>query len=137
AVKHPPDLRRTPPPHDTIGEITSAEILPVLVRHCSAARGCHGEAPTESVSLDLRPASARASLVNREAGARSGAPLVKPGDAVASFLIVKLVGPLGPGEGKLMPLDVDTGATVEPRPLPRSFVRATLEPWIAAGAPDN
>src|SRR2546426_76014 len=34
------------------------DVLPVLVRNCASAKGCHGEDPTESVSLDLRPLGA-------------------------------------------------------------------------------
>jgi hypothetical protein len=34
-----------------------------------------------------------------------------------SFLLAKLVGPLGDGEGKRMPLDADTGAPLRPSPI--------------------
>ena len=36
-----------------------------------------------------------------------------------------------------MPIDVDTGAPVEPSPIPTPFVDETLERWIAAGAPND
>jgi hypothetical protein len=112
------------------------EVLPVLTRHCASAPACHGDDPTDSVHLDLLPAAAHASLL-APAEARRGALRVKPGDPAHSFLVAKMTGTLGPGEGKAMPLDVDTGAPLSPSPVPLDFIRNVLEPWIAAGAPNN
>jgi len=87
--------------------------------------------------MDLRQPRAYAELVNRSAQGRPGWLRVRPGDPNASFLIVKLVGPLQHGEGKRMPLDENTGAPADPSPLPVGFVEQVLTPWIAAGAQDN
>lgn len=57
-----------------------------------------------------------------------GMLLVAPGEPDRSFLLNKLTGDLGPGDGALMPL---TGSA-----LPDSTI-ATVREWIAAGAPDN
>lgn len=113
------------------------DILPVLLRDCATAKGCHGPAPTDSVHLDLRPAAAYPALVGQEAEARKGALRVSPGDPARSFLLAKLTGALGPNEGKAMPIDVDTGAPILPSPVSSGFIHDTLEPWIAAGAPNN
>jgi len=115
-----------------------ADVLPVFALHCSSAEGCHGDKPTPSVSLDLRAAVAYAELVNKPSEGRRGGLRVKPGDPQASFLMDKLTGRLGAAqEGKRMPIDVDTGAPVEPSPVPLDFVEKVLEPWIASGAPNN
>lgn len=115
-----------------------ADIVPVLVLNCSSAEGCHGNKPTPSVDLDLRALSAYEQLVSKPSEARRGGLRVKPGDPQASFLIDKLTGRLGPvQEGKRMPIDVDTGAPVVPSSLPPEFIEKVLEPWIAAGAPNN
>ena len=114
------------------------DIVPVLVLNCSRADGCHGNKPTPSLHLDLRASAAYEQLVNQPSEARRTALRVKPGDPEASFLIDKLTGRLGPvQEGKRMPIDVDTGAPVVPSPLPPDFIEKVLEPWIAAGAPNN
>jgi hypothetical protein len=89
------------------------------------------------VHLDLRPSAAYRALVRHPAEARRGAMLVAPGDPSRSFLVAKLTGALGPGEGKAMPLDVDTGTPVVPSPIDGRFIHDILERWIAAGAPDD
>lgn len=89
------------------------------------------------MDLDLRSGAAYAELVKHRAEARKGAVRVLPGDATASFLVDKLTGALGAQEGKLMPIDADTGAPIEPNPLPPNFIDQVLNPWIAAGASDN
>jgi len=110
----------------------------LLERQCAAAKGCHGDDPTESIKLDLRRGHAFGDLVNVVAKARPEAWRVRPGEPSKSFLIDKLEGrTLRPGEGKRMPLDADTGVPIEPDPLPAGFIDATLRPWIEAGAPDN
>jgi hypothetical protein len=109
----------------------------VLDRQCAQAKGCHGDEPTDSVALDLRRDHAYAELVGHPSLVRKGALRVKSGDPAASFLVDKLVGTLGPREGKTMPLDPDTGAPIVPSPLPPGFIERTLKPWIAAGAPNE
>jgi hypothetical protein len=113
------------------------DIAPVLEQTCTKADSCHGAVPAEAITMDLRPLAAYAELVNRPAQGRPGWVRVRPGDPNASFLIVKLVGPLQHGEGKRMPLDENTGAPAEPNPLPGDFVDQVLKLWIAAQAPDN
>jgi hypothetical protein len=111
------------------------EVLPVLVKQCASAEGCHGEKPTDSVHLDLRPDAAYAELVGAPAEAREGWLRIAPGKPDASFLLDKLGGRLGHGEGKPMPIDAETGAPIEPSPLPPGYVEKVLVPWISAGAP--
>ena len=112
-----------------------ADIEPVLARYCASAEGCHGERPTHSVSLDLRPGQSYAALLSAPAKTRAGAVRVLPGAPERSFLIDKLVGPLAFGEGKPMPLDPETGAPLETSPLPAAFIDGVLKPWISRGAP--
>lgn len=112
----------------------SRDVLPHLQRGCAAAKGCHGDEPTESIELDLRPNTAYAQLVGRPASARPQALLIAPGKPDRSFLVDKLTGRLGPKEGKTMPLDVETGAPKEPTKEDEAFVRELLIPWITAGA---
>ncbi len=115
-----------------------AEIVPVFEKHCAGAAGCHGAKPTDSVALDLRAPAAYGQLVNHAAEMGAVALLrVKPGDAARSLLVHKLTGNVGPKEGKPMPIDPDTGASVEPSPLPADFIDRVLVPWIIAGAPNN
>lgn len=111
-----------------------ADIEPVLARACASAEGCHGDHPTQSVSLDLGPDHAYAALVSAPAKTRPGALRVVPGAPDRSFLIDKLIGSLAFGEGKPMPLDPDTGAPPEISTLPADFVNGVLKPWIARGA---
>ena len=134
---------RNPPATAPVSEPAAAipsfrrHVIPVLVRDCATAKGCHGEEPTESVSLDLRPASAYAQLVNVVAQARPGGVRVKPGNDEASFLVAKLTGKLVGAEGKPMPIDPESGVPLVPSPLPPEFIDGVLRPWIRAGAPDN
>jgi hypothetical protein len=104
---------------------------------CARAAGCHGEKPTDSVSLDLRPANAYAQLVAVPSEARKGAMRVKPGDPSSSFLVDKLTGTLRGGEGKPMPIDSTTGAPLDPSPIDRAYLDLILKRWIACGAPNN
>ncbi len=96
------------------------EVLPVMLRHCASAEGCHGDKPTDSVDLDLRAANAWTQLVGAPAEARKGALRVRPGEPSGSFLLAKLKGALSAGEGKAMPIDEDTGVPIVPSPLPLS-----------------
>jgi hypothetical protein len=113
------------------------DVVPELVRSCATAEGCHGSAPTDSVSLDLRPDASYAQLVNADSEGRPGTARVSPGAPDASFLLDKLRGTLRAGEGKSMPLDAETGAPIVPSPLPPSYVDQVLVKWIAEGAKDN
>jgi hypothetical protein len=110
------------------------DVLPVMVKQCASAEGCHGERPTDSVKLDLRPDAAYAELVGAPAEAREGWIRVAPGQPDASFLLDKLSGRLRHGEGKPMPIDAETGAPLEPSPLPAGYVEQVLVPWIRSGA---
>jgi len=114
-----------------------SDVLPVLQQNCASAEGCHGDKPTDSVRLDLRPQAAYAQLVNAAAQARKGVLRVAAGVPASSFLLDKLTGTLGPREGKTMPVDPDTGAPFDRSPLPPDFVQTILTPWIAGGAPNN
>jgi len=129
--------RKPAPPPAPAAPSFKSDIAPVLSRMCAQARGCHGEAPTDSVDLDLRPAAAWAQLVGRAAETRRTAQRVKPGDCDASRLVAKLTGRLGPREGKRMPIDPDSGAPVQPNPVDQGYLDAVLCPWIRAGAPNN
>jgi hypothetical protein len=111
------------------------DVLPVLQANCTTAIGCHGEQPARAVHLDLRPEAAFHSLVSAEAELRDGVRVV-PGQPGASFLVDKLLGRLGPDEGRRMPLDPQTRKSRDPSPL-GSFVEDTLVPWIEAGAEDD
>jgi hypothetical protein len=113
------------------------DVYPVLAKNCATVEGCHGNRPTESVDLDLLAGAAYAQLVGTAAEARKGALRVKPGDPAASFLVDKLAGSLRSGEGKPMPLDVESGAPLSPSPLLPDFIEKILKPWIQAGAPNN
>ena len=112
------------------------DVVPVLLKGCASANGCHGDKPTDSVHLDLRVPAAYSQLVGAKAEARGGAVRVKPGDPAASFLLDKLRGSLRPLEGKRMPIDPDTGVQIEPSPMPAGF-DDVLKRWIAAGASNN
>jgi hypothetical protein len=112
----------------------SRDVWPVLQQQCAQAKGCHGDEPTDSVSLDLRRDRAYAELVGRPAQARKGALRVAAANPGASFLVDKLTGTLGPREGKQMPIDENTGAPTTP--VPPEFI-AKLKDWIAAGAPND
>jgi hypothetical protein len=89
------------------------------------------------VSLDLRPDAAYAELVGAPAEARRGWLRVSPGQPDASFLLDKLRGTLGAGEGKPMPIDATTGAPPVESPLPQGYLERVLVPWIRAGAPND
>jgi hypothetical protein len=113
------------------------DVAPVLDRMCARARGCHGYDQTHSVDLDLRPGASWAQLVGRPAEARKGATRVKAGDPEGSFLVDKLLGRLGPGEGKGMPLDENTGVPRVPSPVGADWVDGILKRWIREGARNN
>jgi hypothetical protein len=112
-----------------------ADVLPVLVRRCGA-EGCHGEQPTHSVPLDLRTANVLTSLREHPSKERPTASLIAPGHPARSFLLDKLSGPLERNEGKVMPLDPETGGTQRPSGL-EEWTWDVLAPWIARGAPED
>lgn len=100
---------------------------------CTAA-ACHGGASTGN--LDLRPASAYTSLINRPASASLSAPmnLVTPGEQALSFLYLKLAAATDPTK----PLPAGAGAPM-PSGLPALSVGQleALRLWIRAGAPQD
>jgi hypothetical protein len=99
----------------------------VFARSC-ASLSCHGAAVAGG--LDLTPGHAYASLVGVPASntvaQAAGVLRVAPGDADASFLLRKLEGALGDGEGDPMP---QVGTRLPAAKL--DLVRR----WIAGGAP--
>jgi hypothetical protein len=112
-------------------------VLPHIEKTCAVANGCHGDDPTDSIDLDLRPAVAYKTLVGRLSSVRTTSMLVAPGDVKNSFVIDKLTGTLEGKEGKRMPLDADTGAPKPPTPDDDDFLKNKLIPWIAAGAKED
>ena len=141
AATSPPPAAATPAPPPPspakpAGPSFRDNVVSYLSMNC-AITGCHGEKATIAVNLDLRPASAYASLVNHAAESRAGAMRVKPGDPDGSFLIAKLTGKLGPREGKPMPLDPSTGKPLPTVPADPRFIDTILRPWIQSGAPNN
>lgn len=101
----------------------------VFVRSC-ATFSCHGA--VGAGGLVLTPEAAYANLVGvppANGSARDAGLLrVAPGDPARSFLLLKLSGPLGPGEGDPMPR---VGGTLSPA------LQDLVRRWIAAGAPAN
>ncbi len=114
------------------------DIAPVLDATCARARGCHGAYPTPVVDLDLRPGRAYRELVGIRAETGRVALLrVEPGHPAASLLVQKLTGRGGPGSGKPMPLDPESGEPVTPSPIAAAWVDEVLVRWIEAGSPEN
>jgi len=70
------------------------DVLPILERHCSDPKGCHGFDGTDSVNLDLTHTAAYHALVGHESEVRKDAMLVVPGTPDASFLLDKPSGHL-------------------------------------------
>ena len=92
------------------------------------AGACHNSA-TRAAGLSLAPGESYGELVDilptNDAARSQGLLRVVPGDPAASFLMTKIQGPLGPGEGALMPLGLSA--------LPTAQI-LYIEAWIAAGA---
>jgi len=110
------------------------DIAPVLEARCAQRGGCHGEAPTPAVDLDLRRAASYRELVAVPAETGRLALLrVEPGHPATSLLLHKLTG----RSGKTMPLDPQTGQPLTPSPISLEWIERSLVPWIAAGAPAN
>jgi hypothetical protein len=125
------------PPDAAPGPSFARDIAPLLEHDCAREKRCHGAEPADDVDMDLRRAGAYRELVGKAAEQRQGALRVKPFDPDGSFLVDKLTGRLQGHDGKRMPLDPATGATIDPSPLPAGFVDGVLVPWIAAGAENN
>lgn len=110
--------------HPTLSEIQSQIFDP----SCATAF-CHGS--SRRGGLDLRSGSSYSNLVHVDptnSTARSkGYKRVLPGDTTKSFLVHKLRGTLGSGEGSRMP---PQGA------LPEDKIQM-IEQWICDGAPNN
>lgn len=119
------------------GPSWSRDVLPHLTKTCAGADGCHGDVPSDSVTLDLRETSAYRELVSRPSEVRKGAVLVMPGAPEKSFVVDKLTGKLGAKEGKAMPLDDVTGAPKAQTPEDVAFIENVLVPWIRAGAKER
>jgi hypothetical protein len=114
------------------------DIAPVLEARCARARGCHGEEPTPQVDLDLRRDRAYGQLVGvRAETGRVRLLRVEPGHPAASLLVQKLTGRGGPGSGKRMPLDPESGEPITPTPIAAAWVDEVLVRWIEAGSPQN
>jgi hypothetical protein len=100
---------------------------------CTAV-ACHGGASTGN--LDLRPASAYASLLNRPATASLSTPmnLVTPGEQALSFLYLKLAAATDPSK----PLAGGAGAPMPSgqAPLSKEQLEA-IRLWIRGGAPSS
>lgn len=93
-----------------------------------ASASCHGDA--QAGGLGLRPETSFANLVGiaptNPSALAAGLLRVAPGDPGRSFLLRKLAGPLGPGEGVPMPR---VGTTLSPAKID------LITRWILAGAP--
>lgn len=132
-----PSAATSAPPTASASPSFTRDVLPYLQKNCAVTLGCHGDSPTDSVDLDLRPPAAYKALVQTDAMARPGGPRIHPGDPRRSFLVDKMNGTQGPKEGKAMPLDADTGAPLPITAAHRAFVERVLKAWISAGAPNN
>jgi len=128
---------RPGPPDAPPGPSFARDVEPILDHECAHQKGCHGAEPADDVDMDLRPVAAYRELVGKGAEQREGALRVKPFDPDGSFVVDKLTGRLAGHDGKRMPIDRETGVSVDPSPLPPGFVDQILVPWIAAGAKDN
>jgi hypothetical protein len=118
-------------PCDTVTS-TFDQIQQTIFTQVSCARStCHNVAQAPH-DMSLAPGEAWANLVGVEPANRTarnaGTLRVDPGNPANSFLLDKLRGPLAPGEGDPMPLQLKS--------LPRNAIRL-VEEWIAAGAPET
>lgn len=99
----------------------------IFNQHCLDA-GCHNS-QSQAGGMDLSPGASYGSLVNvlpaNPVARANGLLRVQPSDPSNSFLLVKLQGP-APGEGTRMPQSM---APLSPTDI------ATIQAWIAAGAP--
>lgn len=126
------DATLTAPP----GQCGGLDTFEVIQQRIFTAKGCdvgtcHG--PFAAANLDLRPGASYAELIDvladNPVARAAGKRLVRPGDAIASFLSQKVHGTIdGPGgEGAPMPL-VGTPLTADEL--------AVVDAWIDAGAPE-
>jgi hypothetical protein len=109
------------------------QLAPKLEARCASEKGCHGAEPAEAMALDLRRPFAAKELIGQPSDVRKGALLVQPANPGASFLLDKLSGRLAKGEGKKMPLDPQTGASLPETPEQLELA-AALTRWIQDGA---
>lgn len=98
-----------------------ADVQPIFTASCVS---CHGGAAPQ-LGLDLGEGAAYAALVGVDSASQPGTLRVAPGDPAASLLLLK-VGPTPPVGGR-MPL----GGALSDAEI------ATLEAWVAAGAPES
>ena len=112
------------------------EVLPIFQASCSFV-SCHGTPNMNGVYLGARDRGSNASAIREDllrTTQRSTMPLVTPGDSNRSYLVRKLDGDFcgvactGGDCGDRMPKN---GDALAPAAL------ATIEAWIANGAPDN
>lgn len=101
----------------------AGDVQPIFTASC-ALGGCHAGA-TAQLGLDLGEGVAYAALVGVDSASQPGTLRVSPGDPAASLLLLK-VGPTPP-VGQRMPL----GGALSAAEI------ATLEAWVAAGAPES
>jgi hypothetical protein len=115
-----------PPPG---GEATFAMVQSEVFDVRCTSTTCHA-AGSLAGGLSLAAGQSYDALVNvdpqNSAAVAEGMLRVKPNDPDLSFLVRKLTGELGPGEGSMMPLG---GA-----PLPEEEIEM-IRTWIADGAP--
>lgn len=112
-----------PPPEPRFSDIQAKVFSP----SCAAFSSCHSSVGL-AAKCDLTAAKAYGELVDRASPNVAGRTLVVPGHPEESFLIAKLRGELGAGEGDRMPLR-------NPQ-LPESTIEA-IEAWIASGAAND
>lgn len=99
----------------------ATKVQPIFTASCAS---CHGGAAPQ-LGLDLGEGAAYAALVGVDSTSQPGTLRVAPGDPSASLLLLK-VGPTPP-VGARMPL----GGALSDAEI------ATLEAWVAAGAPES
>lgn len=106
------------------------DVQPILDRSCAVV-ACHGGPPWQA-GMSLTPDDAAASLVGAASTQVAGATRVVAGDPERSLLVQVLRGPI-PG------LEPSDRPRVERMPRDMSPLSdddiATIEDWIAAGAP--
>src|SRR5712691_11859906 len=119
------------PSKRSAGSVTFATIQKKVFDATCATPSCHGAAAAAG-ALNLSSGAAFGNLVGvsatNPAALAAGAMRVVPGDPDRSFLVRKLMGQLGVGEGSRMPL---VGTPLSPSTLDM------LRRWIAAGASET
>jgi predicted CxxxxCH...CXXCH cytochrome family protein len=126
----PPDDTASPtdppgPAPGAPGFLTGELCLVRTIFETTCVTGCHSAAvPGGGLDLQTDP---HAALVDRPSSSPGAPPLVVPGDAVGSFLFLKMAALQSPDQGDVMPPEGRLGA------VPQDVVRA----WIENGAADD